>query len=503
MPTGALSPVVRQQAWKLGIFSPGAKLYSFLSGTSTPQPVYTDAALTVPASNPLVADSTGRFAVFYLAAVAYRFRLDDSADVTIWGPHDDIYDFAQLDAADGNNATVLGTAGVTIAAGQVVYISDGSGGNTAGRWYLADADFTYASTLAPKVGVALTAITSGQTGLIAVDGRVTGLSSLVAGTTYYVSATAGALTSTAPTNARIIGTADSTTSLVLANSPVGMLASVDNRICDGRLTLTTGTAVTTADVTGATSAFFTPYTGNRIVLYDGTNWNMRTFSEITISLAGLTASRPYDVFAYDNAGVVTIETLVWTNATTRATALALQDGVLSKSGQTTRRYIGSIYINGSGGQTDDTLTKRYVYNYLNRAIRTLQRLETTSTWNYTTATYRQANGAAANQVEVMVGVAEDAIDIGVFSAAEGATASFIAVGVGLDSTSAVASGCIQQTPRIGATSTTHLCAAYLKTVPTVGLHTFTWLEWSTASGTTTWQGTANESHAGIIGTWRG
>lgn len=88
---GFLSPVVRQQAFDLGISSPGALLYTWLSGTSTPQPVYADSGLVTALDNPLEADSSGRFPAFWLANVAYRMTLTDADDATIWGPQDGIY----------------------------------------------------------------------------------------------------------------------------------------------------------------------------------------------------------------------------------------------------------------------------------------------------------------------------------------------------------------------------------------------------------------------------
>src|SRR3972149_4877028 len=103
---------------------------------------------------------------------------------------------------------------------------------------------------------------------------------------------------------------------------LGLLPST----CDGRLTLTSGTPVTTADVTAATSIYFTPYIGDRIAIYDGTRWRLYLFAELTLALGTLTAALPYDVFIYDNAGTLTLEALAWTNGTTRATALVRQKG---------------------------------------------------------------------------------------------------------------------------------------------------------------------------------
>lgn len=73
----------RQQAFGNGVVAPGAKLYFFESGTTTPKEVYTDAVLTTPASNPVVADSNGRFATIYLDGT-YKVVQTTSADVTVW-----------------------------------------------------------------------------------------------------------------------------------------------------------------------------------------------------------------------------------------------------------------------------------------------------------------------------------------------------------------------------------------------------------------------------------
>jgi hypothetical protein len=61
----------------------GAKLYTYATGTATPKPVWTDAALTVAHLNPVVADAAGRFPAMFLAVGDYRTILTDAADVTI------------------------------------------------------------------------------------------------------------------------------------------------------------------------------------------------------------------------------------------------------------------------------------------------------------------------------------------------------------------------------------------------------------------------------------
>ena len=99
-------------------------------------------------------------------------------------------------------------------------------------------------------------------------------------------------------------------------------------VSNGRLTLATGVAIPTTDQIGKTSVFYTPYGGNRIGLYDGTMWAAYSFTELTLALGTLTASKNYDVFLYNNAGTLTLELgTAWTSDTARADALALQDGV--------------------------------------------------------------------------------------------------------------------------------------------------------------------------------
>ena len=70
----------------------GGKLYTYISGTSTPLSTYTDATLGTPNANPVVLDANGQAAV-WLGTSTYRFTLKDSADVTQPGyPVDGIVD---------------------------------------------------------------------------------------------------------------------------------------------------------------------------------------------------------------------------------------------------------------------------------------------------------------------------------------------------------------------------------------------------------------------------
>jgi hypothetical protein len=63
--------------------SDGAKLYFYESGTTTPKTVYSDPAESVAHTQPVVANSSGRFAAIFLSGT-YKVVLKDKNDVQIW-----------------------------------------------------------------------------------------------------------------------------------------------------------------------------------------------------------------------------------------------------------------------------------------------------------------------------------------------------------------------------------------------------------------------------------
>lgn len=83
-----------------GIPIAGAKLCFFVSGGLTPAVVYADAALTTPLSNPVIADSAGKWPSIYLdEAVTYRIRLKDASGNLLPGHDIDPYYTSLADAA--------------------------------------------------------------------------------------------------------------------------------------------------------------------------------------------------------------------------------------------------------------------------------------------------------------------------------------------------------------------------------------------------------------------
>lgn len=80
---GSISLSLSQQFDSEGRPLSGGLLYFFASGTTTPQSAFQDTSLTIPYSNPIVLDASGRVPAFYLADGFIKIRLTDSTGVTV------------------------------------------------------------------------------------------------------------------------------------------------------------------------------------------------------------------------------------------------------------------------------------------------------------------------------------------------------------------------------------------------------------------------------------
>lgn len=283
--------------------------------------------------------------------------------------------------------------------------------------------------------------------------------------------------------------------LVALDAAIDLISVQDARSCAcGRLTLESGVPVSTNAQADKGTLYFTPYKGDQLGLYDGAAWVIRTFAELSLSLAGYTASKPYDIWAYDNAGTVTLESTVWTNDTTRATALALQDGVYVKAGTTTRRYLGTIYITAAGAKTTDSAAFRWVWNHYNQEERSVAAYDSTASWTYATAAWRQARASTANQIDFVIGVSGGVVDVSACAGYNNQLNNLAnaRIGLALDATN-TADVSSQNA------AATQAGTAFTRRVTGVaaGRHYFAWVEYEASGYTTTWYGA---SGAGIAGT---
>jgi hypothetical protein len=271
-------------------------------------------------------------------------------------------------------------------------------------------------------------------------------------------------------------------------------------VCDFRLSLTSGTPVTVSDVATATTLYAAMYKGNQISLYANSRWQVALSGEMSLALGTLVANKNYDVFCYLNAGVPALELgAAWTNDTTRATALDYQDGVLVKFGDATRRYLGT-FRTISTTETCDTERRRLVWNYYNRVNRKLKVVDAADTWNFSTASFQQANANAANQVEVLLGLAEDYINLFVSGRVTSSTSTFrtVSVAIGVNSTSV---GSFDTSTGASVNNTINANPEAQLASCILGFTIYAWLERGAGGDTQSWRGDSGTTYlqAGLFG----
>jgi hypothetical protein len=304
----------------------------------------------------------------------------------------------------------------------------------------------------------------------------------------------------------------------------------------GRLTLTTAIPVLTSDVTAATTVFYTPYKHNYIRLYNGASWQVVQFSELSQTLADATKSPAagavsslYDMFVWNDAGTLRCTRgPAWSTAITRGTGagtteLEQVDGtwvnkIAITNGPAARRgaYVGTIATSASGanGQLNMMFfpaaaaggsgNRLDVWNMYNRVSVASTCRDSTDSWNYTTATWRSANNSTANRITAVCGLNEDAVlATGNMFATNSSTNVAIKSALGLDSTSAITglTGSVQGDSLVIPGQMISLYAGLLG----LGSHFVQLLEFSAATGTTTYYGdnaTPLNLQSGLQLNWR-
>lgn len=277
----------------------------------------------------------------------------------------------------------------------------------------------------------------------------------------------------------------------------------------------TGKVDLTASVTARIEAFgmqkktlyLGPYGGDRICLYDGTRWKEYNFSERSLAITATNATN-YDVFLFDNAGTLTLETTAWTSSTARATALVAQDGVLVKSGAPTRRYLGTFRA-AATDTLEDSQINRFLFNYYNRLARAVVVYETSDNWTAAVAsTWRPFQNDSTNKVSVVNGVVEQEISLlctlGGYSSPG---AAYMTAGIGSNSTTANSA---QLGANVGGIADIiNVMACALNESPNLGLHEYTALENGIGYAGVTFQSHYDDAavsgqllrRSGITGVW--
>lgn len=282
----------------------------------------------------------------------------------------------------------------------------------------------------------------------------------------------------------------------------------------GRLTLTTLTPVLAAGVVAGTSVFYTPYTGNKVPLYNGSRYVPTTFAELTLALASQhVASSIYDVFVFLDSTTVRVGTgPAWTTVTAGAGARGTGAGTTelervgglwtNKVSMTARNgastytvgvnagiYVGSIFMDGTNGQISclpayGQARKWGVWNAYNRNPIFLQGGDAEASWTYDVATIRQSRAQAGNAVTTFMGLPEEYLLIDFLQTMGSSNGAVLdEIGIGKNSTT-VYSGQVGRNTG-NAAITVH---ARHVDVPAIGIQNFNMLEKGSATGTNTFLG---------------
>ncbi len=199
---------------------------------------------------------------------------------------------------------------------------------------------------------------------------------------------------------------------VSSNPSVRSGVATNAYVCQGRLTTESGVPVSTSDRTAQATLYYTPMNGNGLALYDtgSSTWVNYNFTEISTSLGTLNNDTNYDVFAITfGSGPLLYIASGWSTDFNRTEDVSLFQGVYTMTGDHGARYLGTFHTT-STTTTEDSVSKRYIYNYYNRVPRHMVVTETANSWSYTAPPfYRQANVNTANKVDQVIGFPEQLI----------------------------------------------------------------------------------------------
>jgi hypothetical protein len=229
----------------------------------------------------------------------------------------------------------------------------------------------------------------------------------------------------------------------------------------GRMTLASGIPVMTTTQSSKTNLYYTPYVGNMVPLYDGTNMVPTAFAELSIATtdtaknpAAVSASKINDWFVWNDAGTIRLSHGPdWTNDTTRSagTGLVMVSGILLNNasianGPAASRgtYVGTTRSNAFaqldwifGGSAAGGLAAFLgVWNAYNRRdVPTGIITDSTVSWSYVGG-FRASNNSTGMRANFVIGLSEDAVTGAFTSYMTNGASSAGVLGIGLDSTAA-------------------------------------------------------------------
>jgi hypothetical protein len=234
----------------------------------------------------------------------------------------------------------------------------------------------------------------------------------------------------------------------------------------GRLTLSQTDVVMKADVTAATTIYYSPYVGQSVPIYNSTSTRFvpTAFTQLTLTtttvnqvLGGI-----YDVFAFLNptGGAITLGFgPAWSNTTTRSSGTQLQQlqglwtnqiATVLQNGATTYNisangatYLGTVLIQAPGqmamqfhpaaapGGSNNWLG---VWNAYNRVSVRSAEGDSASNWTYGTNAWQAAHGSNANRITWIDGLGQSCVSATYVQFVQTTAATQPAIGVAFNTT---------------------------------------------------------------------
>ena len=421
----------------------GGTLAFYASGTSTPLSTYSDSALSIANTNPVVLDSAGRAGSIFLQNLAYKVVLSDVNANLIW-TYDPVYasDYstrAKLTTGSGSpNGNTAGTAG-----------SAGIGADT--YWDATNNILYVCTTTGNAAGAVWTAVNASAAASV-------------------VPPPQGYLT---PTSGTPIIASD-----VIANTSLVYTPYIGNLVpiyANGGFTPTVFTELTlTLTASHSASTIYDVFVysnGGVLTLVTGPPWQTSTAGSCVRG----------------SATALTRLNGIWVNNI----SMSARNGAITPTVQANQgTYLGSIFIDAAAGQI--TLHRSYgqsrkwaIWNAYNRADLVVKAGDSTASWTYGNATVRASNaGTGTNTITIFSGLAEDVYDLRALQRADAISStggsSEINIGIGYNVSNAFSGmvGYVKAAQIAGPIATfglSTLTASYVA-APALGINTITMCE---------------------------
>lgn len=165
------------------------------------------------------------------------------------------------------------------------------------------------------------------------------------------------------------------------------------------------------------------------------------------------------------------------------------------------QIVGAVRSDVSG-QLKDTVAFRWVSNIYNVAPRQMKVFEATSSWNYTTATYRQANASISNQLDVLMVVDGQQLNVNCLATYSNTTTStygLVKIDIDAINTTTV-TGNLASLNYVQIANGFAACMSQYNGYPGMGRHIAIWTELSSSVGAGTFYGVNLSLQSGLMGT---